>query len=45
MACVSAIGQHIPSFVLMKGQQYNDNFETVMLPGTKLVFSQRDYMK
>ncbi|XP_069694854.1 uncharacterized protein [Periplaneta americana] len=45
MACVSATGQYVPPFVVMKGQRYNDNFELGMPSGTKIVLSESGYMK
>jgi hypothetical protein len=37
-ACVSASGQYIPHFVVMKGQRYNYNYEIGMPSGTKSYF-------
>lgn len=45
MACVSASGQYVPPFIVMKGRRYNDNFEIGMPPGSKIVLSDSGYMK
>lgn len=45
MACISASGQYLPPFIVMKSQRYNENFEIGMPPGTRIVLSDSGYFK
>lgn len=44
MACVTACGQFMPPFVIMKGQRKNDSFSVGMPPGTTISMSEKGYM-